>query len=432
MNQQKGYFGLIDCNNFYASCERIFLPHLINKPVMVLSNNDGCVIARSNEVKALGIKMGEPFFKCKALVKKHNINVFSTNFPLYGDISQRVMQTIKNFCPKVEIYSIDEAFVYIQELPQLKSQSFQNLQEYGYFLRKTILKRCGIPVSIGLAPTKTLSKVANELAKKHKKLNGVLHIKKNDPNLDKYLELTPISDVWGIGRAYTKKLQKYNIKNASDLVNAPNELTRKIFNVSGQRTILELQGRSCHNLKQISSKSKSIRTSRSFKFEIEKLSDLQKAVAKYTTIACRKLRKEKQIAGGITTFITTSRFKKDNFYSNCSTIGINDATDYTPKLIKIALKSLGIIYKKGFKYKKAGILLSPILPKKDKQNSLFQQSTLNRKNDTLSQIIDQVNMKWGKNTIHSSAIGVKSNCFDTQQEMRSKRYTTVWEEIPEV
>lgn len=432
MNLKPGYFGLIDCNNFYASCERVFSPHLKDKPVMVLSNNDGCVIARSKEVKQLGIKMGEPFFKCKPLVIKHNIKVFSSNFPLYGDISQRIMQTIKNFCSQVEIYSIDEAFIYIKRLPQINFEKFKNLNEYAIYLRKTILKRCGIPVSIGLAPTKTLSKVANELAKKYLQLEGVLHIKQNDPHLKQYLKLTPISDVWGIGSAYSKKLKKYNINNAYELVSAPKKVINKIFNVSGRRTILELKGKSCHNLEEFPSRSKSIRSTRSFKNEITKLSDLQKSIAKYTTIASRKLRKENQISGGITTFIATSRFKKNTYYSNSATIGINDATDYTPKLIKLALKSLSMIFKKGFKYKKAGILLSPILPKKDKQNSFFQQAHLNKKNDKISQIIDQVNMKWGKYTIHSSALGVKSNCFDTQKKMRSKRYTTVWREIPEV
>jgi len=352
MHCSKNKIALVDCNSFYVSCERLFNPSIIRKPVIVLSSNDGCVISRSTEAKALDIKMGEPYFKVEKIVKKNDVKVFSSNYSLYGDISRRVMKTLKQFSPRIEIYSIDEAFL------DLSSIRNEDLLEYGNKIRKTVLKWTGIPTSIGIATTKTLSKVANHIAKKDK--SGVVSLI-DTKQIDKILSEININEVWGVGRQLTKFYIKNGIYTAYQLKNMHNNWIKKNTNVLGSRTAMELKGIPCVSLEVLQEKRKSCCVSRSFGRKVTKLEELNESVTTHCLNAAEKIRLDNQTTKRITVFIRTSPFQKDkNYYANSKDIDLPIRTNDSIELVKQALIALKCIYKKGYKYQKVGIILSEL------------------------------------------------------------------------
>ena len=371
---------LVDCNSFYVSCERLFNPKIRKKPVVVLSNNDGCIISRSNEAKALGIKMGEPYFKAKDIIVKNNVNVFSSNYSLYGDLSRRVMRTLKRFNSEIEVYSIDEAFL---DLSNFKDQ---DIEKVGKEIRETVLQWTGIPTSIGIAKTKTLSKVANHIAKK--KQSGVTNLIGID-NLDPILEKVEINDVWGVGRQLTKFYQKHGIYNAKQLKNKSNTWIKKSSNVLSSRTAMELRGIPCIDLETTTTKRKSCVVSRSFGKRIETFQELKEAVANYCLNASEKIRSESLVAKAITVFVRTSPFHRNfGYYSNAKTVDFPIATNNSIEIVKTAVSILESIFKNGYRYQKAGVMLTGLSNASDKTN-LFT-SEKDEKINSLMRSIDTV------------------------------------------
>jgi DNA polymerase V len=419
--ENKTIYGLIDCNNFYVSCERLFRPDLAGRPVVVLSNNDGCIIARSNESRKLGIGMGTPYFKHKPLISRYNVAVFSSNYPLYGDISQRVMDVIMQMEPNVEIYSIDEAFI------ALPAGKYHDLENYAGLLRDTVQKNTGIPVSIGFGPTKTLAKIANRFAKKSRPAGSVFII--NDQHhLEALLAEVTISDVWGIGRRYAERLKKQGIYTAMDLIQCDDTWIRKQLTVTGLRTVMELRGFPCVSLENAAPAKKSIVTSRSFGRPVYALSDLQKAVANYTTQAACKLRSGGLKTSAIHVFIRTNSFKKEQAqYCNSRTQTLSAPSSHTATLIKAALASLKAIYRSGYHYQKAGVLLSGLIPENYEQLHIFRSSSPN--NIALMKAVDEINKRWGRDTIQPGAVGFVKE-WHYRQLKKSPAYTTRWSEIP--
>ena len=387
---------LIDCNNFYASCERIFNPKLIGKPIVVLSNNDGCIIARSKEAKKLGIKMGEPYFKAKNIIEKNDVKVFSSNYSLYGDLSRRVMRTLKRFNTEIEVYSIDEAFIDLSNFPD------SEVEKVGREIRETVLQWTGIPTSIGIAKTKTLSKVANHIAKK--KQSGVTSLIGIE-NLDPILEKVEINDIWGVGRQLTKFYQKNGIYNAKQLKNKSNTWIKKCSNVLSSRTAMELRGIPCINLETTQTKRKSCVVSRSFGKRIEKFQELKEAVANYCLNASEKIRSESLVAKAITVFVRTSPFQRDyGYYSNAKTIDFPIATNNSIETVKTAVAILESIFKNGYRYQKAGVMLTG-LRNDDGRKNLFS-SEKDEKIKSLMRSIDNTNYRYGRSTLSLASAGV--------------------------
>ncbi|MBL0332193.1 MAG: Y-family DNA polymerase [Chlorobi bacterium] len=408
---------LIDCNNFYASCERVFNPSLQGKPVVVLSNNDGCVVARSNEAKNLGIKMGEPIFKIESVVSKHNIKVFSSNYALYGDMSGRVMSTLREFSPEVEVYSIDEAFLSFQGIEQ------DNIHGYLSKIRKTILQNLGIPVSIGLAKTKTLAKVANHYAKKFPAYKGVCIIDSEEKRI-KALQSFDIEEVWGIGRQYAKLLRKHSIFTAYDFTNYnPNWIQRKMT-VAGVKMLNELLGYSCQNLELVVSSKKQIINSRSFGSMQSELTQLSEAVSNFASSCAHKLRKQKSCCNLITVFIHTNFHRRDlPQYSNSTTIQLPVASNSSFELIEYSKKALASIFVEGYRYKKAGVIINGIVPELPLQPAFFDSTNRNQHKLILKEL-DKINLRYGKNTLRSAAQGGRKKEWRLRQERLSPSYTT--------
>ena len=351
---------LVDCNSFYVSCERLFNPRIRKKPVVVLSNNDGCIISRSNEAKALGIKMGEPYFKARDIILKNKVEVFSSNYSLYGDLSRRVMRTLKRFNSDIEVYSIDEAFM------DLSNYTDTEVESVGREIRQTVLKWTGIPTSIGIAKTKTLSKVANHIAKK--KQSGVTSLIGIE-NLDPILEKVEINDVWGVGRQLTKFYQKNGIYNAKQLKNKSNTWIKKSSNVLSSRTAMELRGVPCIDIETTQTKRKSCVVSRSFGKRIETFQELKEAVANYCLNASEKIRSESLVAKAITVFVRTSPFQRNfGYYSNSKTVDFPIATNNSIETVKTAVASLESIFKNGYRYQKAGVMLTGLSNADGKKN----------------------------------------------------------------
>jgi DNA polymerase V len=387
---------LVDCNSFYVSCETLFNPKLKNKPVVVLSNNDGCIISRSNEAKALGIKMGEPYFKEKDIIVKNNVQVFSSNYSLYGDISRRVMRTLKRFNSDIEVYSIDEAFL------DLSNFSDDEVEDVGKEIRNTVLKWTGIPTSIGIAKTKTLSKVANHIAKK--KQSGVVNLIGIE-NIDPILEKVEINDVWGVGKQLTKFYHQNGIYNAKQLKNKSNTWIKKSSNVLSSRTAMELGGIPCIDLEATTSKRKSCVVSRSFGKRVENFQELKEAVANYSLNASEKIRSESLIAKSITVFIRTSPFQsRFGYYSNSKTIDFPIATNNSIEIVKAALTGLETIFKNGYRYQKAGVMLTGLSNSNDGKN-LFS-SEKDEKINSLMRSIDNTNHRYGRATLSLASAGV--------------------------
>ena len=413
--------GLVDCNSFYVSCERLFNPKIRRKPVVVLSNNDGCIISRSNEAKALGIKMGEPYFKAKDIIIKNNVNVFSSNYSLYGDLSRRVMRTLKRFNSDIEVYSIDEAFM------DLSNFSDKEIEEVGKEIRSTVLKWTGIPTSIGIAKTKTLSKVANHIAKKTKAgVTSLIGIE----NLDPILEKVEINDVWGVGRQLTKFYQKNGIYNAKQLKNKSNTWIKKCSNVLSSRTAMELRGISCIELEKTTSKRKSCVVSRSFGKRVENFQELKEAVASYCLNASEKLRSENLVAKALTVFVRTSPFQRNfGYYSNSKTIDFPIATNNSIETVKTAITILESIYKNGCRYQKAGVMFSGLSDENSKEN-LFA-SEKDEKINKLMRSIDKTNFRFGRRTLSIASAGIRKKWF-MKREHSSKIDTADFYCIPTI
>ena len=394
--QRTKKLALVDCNSFYVSCERLFNPRIRKKPVVVLSNNDGCIISRSNEAKALGIKMGEPYFKAKDIIIKNKVEVFSSNYSLYGDLSRRVMRTLKRFNSEIEVYSIDEAFI------DLSNFLDSEVEKVGKEIRETVLQWTGIPTSIGIAKTKTLSKVANHIAKK--KISGVTSLIEIE-NIDPILEKININDVWGVGRQLTKFYQKNGIYNAKQLKNKSNTWIKKCSNVLSSRTAMELRGIPCINLETTQTKRKSCVVSRSFGKRIEKFQELKEAVANYCLNASEKIRSESLVAKAITVFVRTSPFRRDyGYYSNSRTIDFPIATNNSIETVKTAVAILESIFRNGYRYQKAGVMLTG-LRNDDGRKNLFS-SEKDVKIKSLMQSIDNTNYRYGRSTLSLASAGV--------------------------
>ncbi len=412
---------LIDCNSFYVSCERLFNPKIRKKPVVVLSNNDGCIISRSNEAKALGIKMGEPYFKEKDVIIKNNVQVFSSNYSLYGDISRRVMRTLKRFNSDIEIYSIDEAFL------DLSNFSDNEVQNIGHEIRSIVLKWTGIPTSIGIAKTKTLSKVANHIAKK--KQSGVVSLI-GIKNIDSILEKVKINDVWGVGKQITKFYQQNGIYNAKQLKNKSNTWIKKSSNVLSSRTAMELKGIPCINLETTNSKRKSCVVSRSFGQRVENFQELKEAIAGYSLNASEKIRSEYLVTKSITVFIRTSPFQNNyGFYSNSKTIDLPIATNNSIEIVKASLNALEAIFKNGYRYQKAGVILSHLSDSINSKN-LFS-SERDEKINNLMKSIDSTNYKYGRSTLSLASAGVHKR-WKSRRQHYSKIDTADFYSLPKI
>ncbi len=417
---KKNKIALVDCNSFYVSCERLFNPKIQKKAVVVLSNNDGCVISRSREAKDLGIKMGEPYFKVKELVKKNKVEVYSSNYALYGDISRRVMKVLKTFSPKVEIYSIDEAFIDLSFIDE------KGVEDYGREIRLRVLKWTGIPTSVGIASTKTLSKVANHIAKKEKA--GVIYL---NTNIDEKLKKFPIEDVWGVGKQLSKFYHKNNISNAYDLKNVSNTWVKKGTNVLGAKTAMELRGIPCIDLQIDQEKRKNCCVSRSFGRKVKDLNELEESVITHCLNAAEKIRADDQIAKTITVFIRTSPFDKNRrYYSNSKTIDLAIPTSNSIELIKNAVKALTDIYKYGYAYQKAGIILSGLKDANQNDQNLLTP-LLENKSKKLMKAIDYTNTKYGRYAISIAQAGL-SKGWKMRREHSSKIDTASFDSLPKI
>lgn len=417
----KGPVALVDCNNFYASCERVFNPRLEGVPIVVLSNNDGMIVARSNEAKALGIKMGEPLFKVEDIVRKHGVKVFSSNYTLYGDLSHRVMMTLEQFSPNVEIYSIDEAFI------DLSGFDYKDLDAYGREIRATVKKWTGLPVSIGIADTKTLAKIANHRAKKDTRHKGVLNVA-GQKDVSEYLKATEVSDVWGIGPQYTKLLNARQIFDAYELSRANDKWVKKNMTIMGLRTVFELRGIPCIEIESVRPAKKAIVSSRSFGKTTASKKDVKESVAYFTTIASEKMRRQRSTATVLMVFLRTNPFKTTPQYHNGVQIQLPVPTDATSELISYAMKGVEQIFREGFQYHKVGVMLTGFVPNTRTQMSLFDKMD-RTKLAKVTKTVDQINMELGAGTVHYAATGVKRE-WKTKAEKRSPRYTTSWKELP--
>jgi DNA polymerase V len=407
------YIGLCDGNNFYVSCERVFNPKLEGQPVIVLSNNDGCCVARSNEAKALGIKMGTPVFQIQTLIEQHQIQVFSSNYALYGDLSNRVMQTLHNFTPEVEVYSIDEAFLGFSGAVSETALAT---------IRATVKCWTGIPVSLGLATTKTLAKIANRLAKQR---DGVYILDRPEPVL---AEL-PVSDLWGIGRQSTKKLKAHGITTALDLQQADLRWIRQQMGIVGVRIVQELRGIPCLPLELVPPPRKTCCVSRSFGRPVTELQELREAIATHTTRAAYKLRRDDLTASLLTVFIATNRFSQDEpYYRNAATVGLPCPTNDAIALTKTALRALEPLYQEGYRYQKAGVWLSELSPANQVQRDLFINPQDQEKARKLMTVMDALNQHFGAGKVRCAAEGMQRS-WQTRAQRRSPRYTTRWDEL---
>ncbi len=414
-------FALVDCNNFYVSCERVFNPQLRNVPVVVLSNNDGCIVARSPEVKALGIAMGTPLFKVKDLIQQHHIQVLSSNYTLYGDMSARVMAVLAQFTPELEIYSIDEAFLRCPR--QTDPPNSDDLKALTTRIRQRVWQWTGIPVSIGMAPTKTLAKVANRLAKK---TGGQYLLRDSDAMA---LASTEIEDVWGIGRKLARWCRAYGIATALDLRDAPSVLIKRKMGILGLRLQAELQGHACLGLEFAPPAKKQTCVSRSFGERITTLEPLQEAVAYYAMLAAAKLRQQQQLTRVFTVFIRTSPFTEPYVYRSRSRV-LAVPTQDTAQLIQIARQLVTQLFETGLMYQKAGVLCTELVAVQAVQQDLFSLPTT-AKTERLFEVIDSLNQRYGRQTLVWAATGLQRPWL-MRSVTRSPRYTTAWAELPQV
>jgi DNA polymerase V len=417
-------FALVDCNNFYASCEKLFRPDLADKPVVVLSNNDGCIIARSKEAKKLGIKMGLPVFQVRDLLQKHQIVAFSSNYALYADMSQRVMNTLESLAPRVEVYSIDEAFL------DLTSVAYsQGLTEFGLKVRRTVQKHIGITVCVGIAPSKTLAKLANHAAKTWPKTGGVVDLTSTERQR-KLLSLLPVGEVWGIGGKLTKRLEQLGIATALQLADADPKFIRQHFSVVVERTVRELNGESCIALEDVAPTKKQIISSRAFGERITDKQHMREAISEYVSRACNKLRQEQQEAKYLTVFLRTSPFSdKDAPYSASKSLELDSPSSDTRVFLASATRLLDSLWVNGYRYAKAGVMLADFYDPGVYQPSLFDEPLAVKESDQkLMQLIDNLNAKHGK-AVWFASQGTKQE-WSMKRELLSPAYTTNWSDLP--
>jgi DNA polymerase V len=411
---------IADANEFYVSCERVFDASLRGRPVVVLSNNDGCVISRSREAKALGIGMGVPFFKVRHVVEENDVAVFSSNYQLYGDLSLRLADAFHEFTPDVEVYSIDEAFLGLEERPG------QTFREQGLEIKAKVYKWTGVPCSLGISQTKTLAKVAQRFTKKHRDAQGVLDL--TDPfDRDAVLTETPVGDIWGVGPAYAKLLKGAGLDTALKLRDADRRWVRQRMTVVGARIVEELRGTSCIPIERCPQGRKSVTCSRSFGVPVESLGELREAVAAYMTKAAERLRRSRIAAGVVTVFINTSHFDPGHRYSNAATFELACSTDATDELLAWALKGLEQIYRPGYRYKKAGVMLNRLAPAGQLSIRLFGDGRF-EKSRKVMKAVDEINARHGRNTIRFGAVPAAGR-RETKFLRRSRRYTTCLAEV---
>jgi DNA polymerase V len=423
---------IVDCNSFYCSCERLFKPHLDNRPVVVLSNNDGCIISRSDEAKILGVEMAGPYFKAKPLIEKYGVATFSSNYNLYGDLSWRVMETLRVLVGKenVEVYSVDEAFLNLDEFAET------DLQKAGLKIRATVEEWTGIKVSVGVAPTKVLSKVANHLAKKNKIATQCVVVLDTKEKIANALQNTPIGEVWGVGRQYAEKLTDMNaIFTAFDLTKKTTEWAHKnLGGVVGIRLLKELKGESVNEMEKELTVKKMIATTRMFGSAVNNINDIKEAVATYTSRAAEKLRRQKSAANIISVFVVPKEQSHNTYFRHGPTVSsyvtLPVATSSTNELIKPAVKLVDKLYEQGRLYKKAGVMLSGLVPDETIQGNLFIPEKQNGKR-LLMDMLDNVNFAMRDDIVKFAATGTTRD-WKMRMELRSPRYTTRWEELFEV
>ena len=422
-------FVLVDVNNFYVSCERVFQPKLEGVPMVVLSNNDGCAVARSNEVKALGVKMGTPWFKMRDLAHKHGILAYSSNYALYGEMSERVVSILRDFSPDLEVYSIDESFLRVERVLHLHGGS----QAMGYQIRNRIRTWTGLPVCVGFGHTKTLAKFANHLAKKNPVFDGVCDLDNMTAiEVASWMAKYEVGEVWGVGHRTVPKLAGLGIHTVLDLRNAPSKRIRKHFGVVLERTCDELKGVSCLALEDVAQPKRQIMVSRSFGASVEAYDELAEAVSTHVASAAQKLRAQGSEAGAIYVFLMTNRFRPEQPQNNAGRMApLAEPVDDTITLTKAALKGLTAIYKPGFEYKKAGVLLTALTSKSNQQGQLFGVAPIAARSERLMASLDAINKKFGKGKLRTGSAGFQQR-WAMRAGNRSPRYTTRWEELPVV
>jgi len=423
-NGKKKIIALVDCNSFYVSCERLFNPKISQSPVVVLSNNDGCVIARSSEAKKVGIKMGEPYFKIKNIVTVNNIQVFSSNYALYGDISRRIMTVLKNIFPVIEYYSIDEAFL------DLSNMSISNINNFIIDIKKTIYKNIGIPVSIGVGSNKTLSKIANHLAKKN--AEGVVDLTKlTQEEINSTLKNIDIEDVWGVGRQLSNLYKKNKINNAYELKYSSSSWIKKNTNVFGLKTVMELNGASCITLETSEKKKrKSCCVSKSFGKKVESFEELKEAVVTHCLNAAEKIREDAQLVKSIIVFIRTSPFDKHLFLSRSKKIDLAISTDDSRILSRACVDALKKIFAKGYRYQKAGVVFLGLVNNNEYDQNLFVDKN-SQKSNSLMKAIDSMNVKFGRNSLTLADSGF-GHCWKMRRDHSSKIDTSHFDFLPTV
>ena len=417
-------FALADCNNFFASCERVFRPDLQGKPVIVLSNNDGCAIARSNEAKALGIKMGAPLFKIRHLVEKHDIAVFSGNMALYGEMSQRVRWVLGEYAPSVEVYSIDEAFL------DLRGMNDIDFDAYAKEISAQCWKMTSIPVSVGIAPTKTLAKIASKLCKQYPKLRGGCYMHKAQ-DIEKVLRKYPIEDVWGIGRKSAAKLHERYVKTAYEFTCLPESAVQKLMGITGVRTWKELQGIPCIEFEDGFEAKQSICVSRSFSTEIYDLKELQEQIANFASDMAEKLRKQHSVTSEVTVFAYTNRFKEDLPQTHSSAlVTYTTPTAEQRTIVASAVQATSDLFRRGYGYKKAGVIATGIMDQSDIMQSMFEDTDSIEREHKITSALDAINSTFGAGTVKLAVQG--SGHIKSTRENQSPHYTTRWTDLPKV
>jgi DNA polymerase V len=420
-------FGLVDVNNFYVSCERVFQPRLEKTPLVVLSNNDGCAVARSNEVKALGVKMGTPWFQLKDLARKHGIIALSSNYTLYGDMSNRVVSVLREFAAELEVYSIDESFLRVETLRHLHA----DLNALGHAMRDRIRRDTGLPVCAGFGATKTLAKFANHLAKKNAQFNGVCDLTSMArTELDEWMAKIEVGEIWGVGRRIAARLAVMNIHTVYDFIRADTKRLRAQFGVVTERTANELRGICCLELEDVAPLKKQIMASRSFGSMVCEIYELGEALTCHVARAAEKLRAQKSVAAAIHVFIETNRFRTaDKQYHAGMVVPLAEVTDDTMVLTNAAMRGLQRIYRAGFAYKKCGIMLMELNAQANRQETLFDDAPARLRSAKTMAVLDAINKEWGHGTLRSGAAGVTKR-WAMRADNRSSRFTTRWDELP--
>ena len=413
-------YALVDCNSFFVSCERVFNPRLEGRPVVVLSNNDGCAVSRSGEAKALGVPMGAPHFKFRDLAKRHGIVCLSSNFELYADMSRRVMSLFDRWSPDVEVYSIDEAFL------RLRKTSPESLSEMAKDIHATVRRWTGIPVSVGIAPTKTLAKAANGVAKKNQ--SGILILPPQDaPSL---LAALPVGEIWGIGRNLSRWLEDHGIRRASDLGKAPEGWIRKHLGITVEKTVMELRGIPCIPLNCHPGDQRNMVHSRSFGRRVESREEVRAAVASHAERVAAKLRREGLAAQAVCVYVYTDRHREqESQYRGSATLPFQVPTNFTPEVVALALKAFDQAFHAGFRYKKAGVIMLELVRQNEVQGELFDEVDRAKANRLMS-AFDSLQARHGERALHFAAAGGVGEGWKSRREFRTPRYTTKWDELP--